>query len=230
MGVVALALLFSLSGGVVAAHDETMVGGDAMEARQAPVPGAKPGAMGSTTKEHGPGMMKQGSSTEMMRGEGFRGVPGIVTAVGADYFLMTSRGLGKATTTITVKITPTTKFSKNASTTGSLADVIAGAKVEVLGKVATSTKTITAQRVMINPGKGVMKEHVEGKELREGSTTEKMLRPSFLGKFKNFLKRFGSMPPVPPSGGAPNGGPAAVETQHDFLGSILTSVFMWFDK
>jgi hypothetical protein len=60
-----------------------------------------------------------------------------------------------ATSTVTVNVSSTTTFVR-ASTTASLADVTVGSKVVVIGKLATTSKTIVADRVVI-AGDGMRK-------------------------------------------------------------------------
>lgn len=179
-----------------------------------------------------------------------KAIPGIVTSVSSTGFTMTGRGQGKnhATTTLTVVVTPTTIFKiRNmniamgmpvmvgsttqtgsttpptmGTTTGSLADIVVGSRVEVYGKIATSTNTITADKVHINRGKGEGRDNnkMEKEHGMMGSTTPHMedRKPGFMEKFKNF---FGG---TNASGTPPAGGPASA----GFIDFLSHALFGWF--
>ena len=178
-------------------------------------------------------------------------IPGIVTSVSAAGFTMTGRGQGKnhATTTLTVVVTPTTVFkirnmttvmgkpqmvgsttqtgsttpSMMATTTGSLTDVFVGSKVEVYGKIATSTNTITADKVHINRGKGEGRENdkMEKGHGMMGSSTSSTedRKPGFMKKFKNFFGGSTSASGTPPAGGPAGAG---------FIDFLSHALFGWF--
>lgn len=205
--------------------------------------------MGSSTDIRGEKRMKD-TKDKKEKPEGRKAIPGIVTSVSSTGFTMSGRGQGKnhASTTLTVLVTPTTIFkvrnmmirmgmpqmvegttTSTASTTqpattlatGSLADIIVGAKVEVFGRVATSTNTITADRVHINYGKGegrgddTMEHRREGMASGTPSTDEKK---GFLKKLRYFI-----------NGGAgandsTTGGPAAT----GFIDFLSRTLFSWF--
>jgi hypothetical protein len=77
------------------------------------------------------------------------GVQGKVGTVGINSFTLTRPGNKEmATSTFTVQVSNTTQFSKG-STTAAFADVAVNARVVVFGRMATSTKTITAERVLL---------------------------------------------------------------------------------
>lgn len=201
--------------------------------------GMKMGKMSSTTDAtNGKDSKKKAEKPEMRKA-----IPGVVTAVTSTGFSMTARGLGKdhASTTLTVVITPTTVIKVRntmapqegkpmmASTTivtsgtmtppndtGSITDIIVGSKVEVFGKVATTTKTITADRIHINSGRsGEMKASGDkGEHMRPGmaSTSPNGVptedkRVSFIDKMKGFF-------------GSTNGGPAGT--------GFLSTFWSWF--
>lgn len=179
-----------------------------------------------------------------------KAIPGIVTSVSSTGFTMTGRGQGKnhATTTLTVVVTPTTIFKVRnmmiamgrpemvgsttqtgsstaplmATTTGSLADIIVGSKVEVYGKISTSTNTITADKVHINRGKGEGRDNDKMEKEHEmmGSSTSRMedRKPRFMEKLKNF---FGGSAA---SGTPAAGGPASA----GFIDFLSHALFGWF--
>jgi hypothetical protein len=95
------------------------------------------------------------------------GVPGIVTGVSTNAFTMVLPSNNEHTsTTITVTVTSTTKFMQG-STTAAFSNVAVGSRVEVFGKVSTSTRTIAAERILIVPASKMMNsEKVSGE--REG--------------------------------------------------------------
>ena len=143
--------------------------------------------MGSSTKPMG------GAQGMMDHGDMRKGIPGVVSALAANGFMMTSRGLGRdaASTTLTVVVTGTTNI-QSGSTTATLADITVGSKVEVFGKVATSTKTITAERIRINNGQGDM--HGRGTMMREdhgnmasGTANVDVPKRGFMEKLRGFL-------------------------------------------
>jgi hypothetical protein len=180
-----------------------------------------------------------------------KAIPGIVTSVSSTGFTMTGRGQGKnhATTTLTVVVTPSTIFKiRNmmiamgrpqmvgsttqtgsttppmmATTTGSLADVIVGSKVEVFGKISTSTNTITADKVHINRGKGEGRENdkMEKGHSMMGSSTSRTedRKPGFMEKFKNFFGGSTSASGTPPAGGPASAG---------FIDFLSHALFGWF--
>jgi hypothetical protein len=105
-----------------------------------------------------------------------------------------------------------------ASTTASFADLTVGAKVEVLGKIATSTKTITADRVMIGNDNGPMGRGGDHMGSSTGSTTDTHGKQGGFGGFLTKLKNlFGG------HGGDQNttGGPAAASEGGDVISNIL---------
>ena len=195
---------------------------------------------GSTTP------MKKGEAME--KPEGRKAIPGIVTSVSSTGFTMSGRGRGnnQATTTLTVTVSATTIFkirnsesgmkisvpmgstSPMASTTqpmmgttiGSLRDITVGSKVEVFGKVATSTNSILADKVHINRGKGEGKgrdkmEH--RKEMMASGTPQMQERKGLMKKLRDFMGGGGA-------GSTTSGGPAA-----SGLINFLSSVFFgWF--
>ena len=194
---------------------------------------------GSTTP------MKKGEAME--KPEGRRAIPGIVTGVTSTGFTMSGRGQGKnkATTTLTVTVTSKTIFKIRNSdsgmkmpprmgsttpmasttqpvmgtTTGSLSNIIVGSKVEVFGKVATSTNSIVADKVHINRGKGEEKrgDKMERREEGVASGTPKMMeKRGFMNKLRDFMGNT--------NGSTTSGGPASP----GFL-ELLSSVFFgWF--
>ena len=109
------------------------------------------------------------------------------------------------------------------TTTASLTDIVVGSKVEVFGKVATSTNSITADRVHINRGKGEgdMKEHMRG-NMASGTPNEQGEdnKGGFFKKLKNF---FGGCSASNASG-TPSGGPAAA----GFMESLGNFLLSWF--
>lgn len=80
-------------------------------------------------------------------------IPGIVTEVSANSFLLGTRREG-ATTTLTVNVSDTTVF-RLGSTTVSLSALTVGAHVQVRGALSTTTMSIAAADVMIDSGKMV---------------------------------------------------------------------------
>lgn len=196
------------------------------------------------------GMMeKKGDKKE--KPEGRRAIPGIVTRVSSTGFTMTGRGPGKghATTTLTVVVTPTTIFKvrnmmismgmpqmvegsstptasttqpATGPTTGSLSDIIVGTKVEVFGKVSTSTNTITADRVHINRGKGEGRGDDKMEHRRDGmasGTPSLEEKKGFLKKFRDFMMGGGAG-----ANGSTTGGPAGTGFI-EFLSNVFAS---WF--
>ena len=184
------------------------------------------------------------------KNEARKAIPGIVTSVSSTGFTMSGRGQGKnhATTTLTVVVTPTTIFKiRNmmvvmgkpqmmgsttqtgsttppvmATTTGALADIIVGSKVEVFGKIATSTNTITADKVHINRGKGEGRgEKMEKIHGMMGSTTSNTedRKPGFMEKFKGFFGGSTSASGTPPAGGPAGAG---------FIDFLSHALFGWF--
>jgi hypothetical protein len=202
--------------------------------------GMKMGKMSSTTDatNNGKDSKKKGEQPEMRKA-----IPGVVTAISSTGFSMTARGLGKdhASTTITVVVTPTTIIkvrntmapmgmmgsttppttTPNTTTapgdTGTLADIIVGSKIEVFGKVSTTTKTITADRIHINSGRsgeghgnGDNKEHGRpgmASSSPAGSDAKEQQKVSFIDKVMGFF-------------GSANGGPAGT--------GFIDSLFSWF--
>ena len=136
-------------------------------------------SMGSTTGMHGG--MQHASSTNPMRGQMFQGAGafGLVTEVDGDHFLLASRGMNQATTTYTVNVTSSTKFMEG-STTKAYSDVTTGSRVAVLGPIATSTKSITAEHVML--GVGDRMDMGQGNSPGTGDQ-----KKGFLGKIKNIV-------------------------------------------
>ncbi len=181
--------------------------------------------------------------------EGRNAILGVVTSVSSTGFTMTGRGQGKnhATTTLTVVVTPTTIFKiRNsmeggmmptrmgstttsgsttppvmATITGTLSDITVGTKVEVFGKIATSTNTITADKVHINRGKGEGKGHDEKIERGRGdmaSGTPSMSdKKGFMQKLRDFIGGNGA-------GSTTAGGPAAT----GFIDFLSHALFGWF--
>jgi len=162
------------------------------------MPGPREDHMGSSSAEHKPMPI----APQM-------GVPGIVASLGTSSFAMTLPGNKEhATTTFTVNVTASTTY-QHASSTATFADVTVGAKVVVLGKVASSTKTIMAQRVVIT-GAGMKPEKKEG----------------LINKLKHFF--FGKFGPHKDDAGehtASSTPAAAVESSG--IGSLLKALFGW---
>jgi hypothetical protein len=216
------------------------VGGQVYAEGRAPAPVNSMGHMkvASTTTSH---------PEKSEKPEARKAIPGIVTSVSTTGFTMTGRSQGKdhATTTLTVVVTPTTVFKiRNsmeegmkpgsmgstttgsttppvmATTTGSLSDVTVGSKLEVFGKVATSTNTITADKVHINRGKGEGKGSDKMEHGRPGmaSGTPTMSdKKSFMQKLRDFIG--GSS-----TGSTTSGGPAAT----GFIDFLSHALFGWF--
>lgn len=183
-------------------------------------PPALRGAMGSTTIQG-----KMGSSTEKMKPDMGRAFPGIVTSVSADHFLMASRGMGaNATTTFTVNVGSTTQYLHGTSTSAySLIKV--GTKVEVMGKLATSTNTITAARINFGVGNvGKM-----GPGGPHASTTASTTMPEHPGKgnglLNKLMKFFKFGPPAPST--ASTAPAAAAESDNSFVNSVIQALFGW---
>lgn len=179
-----------------------------------------------------------------------KAIAGIVTSVSSTGFTMSGRGQGKnhATSTLTVTVTPTTIFKiRNsvedrmmsrtmgsttptdsttrpvlATTTGSLADITVGAKVEVFGKVATSTNSITADKVHINRGKSEGRGEVNKMEHGRGDmasgTPEREGKKGFFEKLKGLFGATGS------TSSSTAGGPAAT----GFIDFLSHALFGWF--
>lgn len=156
-----------------------------------------PGMMGSTTGTK-PGMgPKMGSTTMMKPGPA---INGFVLTVGSDSFtLATHRPETKATTTLTVTVTASTKFA-NGSSTGSLTDIKAGMMVVVQGKLATSTNSVTAEVVhygnkAMNPMQGEKKGFIQG--------VGNFFRGVFGPRGSTTPPEIGSTTPSAAAGGAP---------------------------
>jgi len=254
ISVLALAVFFSVSGVVFAQSTDGSQTQGMMGPRHpgegrpggmiAPFPGGNgtttgmhdgpgrrgPGPMGSTTWQNGERMGERHSSTtDTMHGPMMRGIPGVVTEVGSGSFLIASRGLGRGTTTLTVTVSDTTMYL-HGSSTASFSDLSAGAKVIVFGKVATSTKTITAIRVQIGNDKGegmkagMRDEGGQGEQVQQGGG-----HPDFLSKFKKFF-RMGGQSGGGQSSGDTSGGPAAAGASGDFMNEVLSSLFGWMHQ
>lgn len=180
-------------------------------------PNFGPGPHGSTTRIwNGPGGM-HGSSTPM-HGE-LRGIPGTVTQVDANDFLMSTPGFGKSmsTTTFTVLLSGSTQFVKGGEMgmgsssgsipqpqTASLSDLAVGTHVVVMGKIATSTKTITADRVVIGGDRGPdagQRRGAEGQGPRQGGILDFL--KSLFGRHSlpGGTANGSTTPPVQPAGG-----------------------------
>ena len=181
------------------------------------------------------------SSTDMrnkvreMKDAGRRTVPGIVTHLTSSGFLMSARGLGNnhASTTLTVVITSSTTFKTgkpgerikmatstmrtSATTTvqvaASVNDVKVGSKVEVFGLLATSTRTITAERIHINRD-GMNK----GQEMRESQ------KPSFSDKVRGLFGKKATT-----SEALSSSGPAAIGAS-EFVSALMDVLFGWMHK
>lgn len=171
------------------------------------------GRMGSSTA-WGMGHMASGSpmrmggvassSDHMMMSHG---IPGVVAEVDASSFLLAVHGKdGAATTTLTVNVTDATQYHQ-ASTTVAFSDIVVGAHVEVLGKVATSTKTVAAEDVRIG-GDGRLMKAVES-------------HPGFFARIKAFFTgRHATSTEM-------SGGPAAAAESDGVLGGIAHTLFGW---
>ncbi len=179
----------------------------------------RPGMMGSTSRPGGddgrPGM-RLGSTTEHMQPPMMRGIPGMVTEVSSDHFLMNTRGFKEgATTTLTVKVTSATVFRNGSTTGGSLADLSAGSKVVVMGKVATSTKTVSAERVMYGAGDG------KGPLPPRMNDDHGKMPAGVINKLKElFSSRAGDR-------ASTAGGPAAAGANDDFVGGFMQMLLGW---
>jgi hypothetical protein len=164
-------------------------------------------ARGTTTPE------SHGSTTPGVAGPDGRAFPGIVTAIASDHFLMSGRGLGNnASTTFTVNVASTTKFV-HGSSTASLGDLTVGTKVEVMGTMATSTKTITATRIVF--GMGMPGDHGPQK-------APPGLAKGLLDKLKSFFG-FGTHAGTTTA----SSGPAAAAGSGDVVSTILQTLFGW---
>ena len=170
----------------------------------------------STTEMQG-GMRHSSSTERMMKPEGRRAFPGIVSSVGASSFTMTGRGLGNdhASTTFTVVITSSTVFAHGSSTI-SLANLTAGTKVEVVGMMATSTRTITAERVMFGGMKLNKGDDQKEKHQNIGQGGEQPKKRGFFEKMKNLFHGRSEQ------NTSATGGPAAVGS-----GGFLDMLFGW---
>lgn len=216
--------------GATTAFAETGRGGEGERPQQGggmprpPKLSGTPGMMGSSTVRGG----RMGSSTEDrdermgsttgMRPDVRRGVPGIVTSVGTTSFVMSGRGLGNdhASTTFTVNVTNATKY-QHGSTTASLANITVGTKVEVLGTVATSTRTITADRVVFG-----MQDRMGDDRGKSEQAPGQLKKAGFFEKLKHFFgvrSNTGST--------TASGGPAAAGSSGDFMGTLAQALFGW---
>lgn len=205
-----------------------------------------PGNFGSSTMMRGPGLrngsttdgrgeFRDGTSTDA-RGPMMRGIPGTVSEVDADHFLMTSH-LKDATTTLTVNVSAATSFVHGSSTSASLADLSVGTKVVVIGKVATSTNTVTADRVVFGVqgmGRGDERGRAVGDAQRNGSAQSS---GSFFDNLKKFFGFRGGNSDQQPTQSAQiqqapqngdNGGPASAASSGGFVNSVMQSLFGWF--
>lgn len=184
---------------------------------------------------------RMSSSTEMrnkeseMKEAGRRTVPGIVTQLTPNGFLMSARGRGdnRVSTPFTVVITSSTVFKTakpgerimmatstmrtSASTTplaaASLSDLKVGSKVEVFGVLATSTRTITAERIHINRD-GMNK----GQEMKDSK------KPSFSDKLRGLFGKKATT-----SEATINSGPAAIGAS-EFVSALMDVLFGWLRK
>ena len=161
---------------------------------------------GSTTPD-----MHHGSSTPEMHGmpPKMMGIPGIIASIGTNSFVMTvPRGKDHATTTLTVNVSSSTVYS-NASTTASFSDLSAGTHVVVLGTVSTSTKSVTAKRIILN-----------------GDFHRKPDMKKGLGGFLSHLKDlFGKHASSTEHMHASSTSAAAIES--DFLSTLFHKLFGW---
>lgn len=174
---------------------------------------------------------RMSSSTDMKRSDAdmkdarHRSIPGIVTGLTSNGFVMSARGQGNdhASTTLTVIISSMTVFksgkigdvrmasstagAQSSTTPATLRDVRVGSKVEVFGVLATSTKTMMAQRV-----------HINRDGMNNGEEMKKVKKPSFSEKLKAM---FGNKASTTHATGT-----AAVE-ESGFLTALMDLLFGW---
>lgn len=191
------------------------------------------GMHASSTWEGGP-TWRTGSSTGMRgpgMGENMRGIPGIVTEVDTNSFIIAThlppmvegiRGsrMGQtgsttgavptqrpnvATTTLTVNVTNATTY-RNGSSTASFSDITVGSKVLVMGRLSTSTKSVDATNVLIGIGNIGGPHEDNGKGNGEESGQGGFLHA--LGGFFGTIFGHGPSGSTTPQGG-PGGGPGA---------------------
>ena len=205
--------------------------------------------MDSTSTEHmRSSTERKGDGSLAARGE-WRNVPGIVTALTHTGFIMSSRGNGNehASTTIVVIVTSDTRFDNpgfmmhaiapptHPTTTsssiaprprepGGVSAIVVGSKVEVLGKIATSTNnTITAQIIRINRGSmddtapKIQRGHMD---TASGSPTSTPEKEGFFLKVKGFFG--GDKQGVTST----TGGPAAASSS-GFVSALMDILFGW---
>jgi hypothetical protein len=123
-----------------------------------PMPPQSQGKFGTSTKNMPPRGQddKRPTTTnrEMGKDNGDiknNGFIGVITDIDSSSFAMDSRSQGNATTTFTINVSSETKFYSG-STTIAYSDLVTGNYVAVAGSLATSTKTITANRVNVLTG------------------------------------------------------------------------------
>lgn len=174
-------------------------------------------ALGSTTPREAhaedtkSGVGERHSSTTpegmMLRAKGLLGV---VSSVGDSTFtVILPANKEHATTTFKVAVSSNTLFM-HGSTTASFSDIAVGSRVAVLGKVASSTKTVDAKRVMIAPPVG-------------SEMTTNGAKKGFFEKIKNFFTGKHE------KGGerAATSSSAAVVEGSGVIQSVIKSFFSW---
>jgi hypothetical protein len=150
------------------------------------------------------------------------GTPGMVASVAANSFTMTiPQERDRATTTVTVNVSSNTVFMGGAATS-SLANIMAGSRVVVIGKVSTSTKSIAAERVIIMQNQDMQMMQQSGNDQKRGVLQR--IKSFFGGKRSDNSMQGDSQNSQNTMG---NSGPAAAGQNDGIVSTIFHTIFGW---